>query len=268
MHNRLLYTITIWALSLILISCDENNNFVLFSVSQDAELGKQVSQEIESDPNTVFLSEQEYPEAYAYLNAMRDEILNSGKVTYKDEFVWQLKIIRDDDVLNAFATPGGYIYVYTGLIKFLDKADDLAGVLGHEIAHADLRHTSRNLQKQYGVQVLINILLGSNQGGITQIAGDIAGAATSLRFSRDFETEADAESVEYLGATQYACNGASFFFQKLSDSGQAGGTPEFLSTHPSPDNRIEAINQRANDLGCSTQPATDARYEQFKNSLP
>ena len=61
------------------------------------------------------------------------------------DFDWELKIIHDDETLNAFCAPGGYIYVYTGLIKFLAHEDNLAGVIGHEIAHADLRHSTQQL---------------------------------------------------------------------------------------------------------------------------
>ncbi len=133
-------------LTIIGSSCNKDGDPLFISVEDDKQLGLQVSQEIESNPTEYpLLDEATHPAAYNYLNNMRNEILNSGKVRYRDEFVWQMKIIHDDDVLNAFATPGGYIYVYTGLIKYLDKADDLAGVLGHEIAHSDRRHSTQQL---------------------------------------------------------------------------------------------------------------------------
>ena len=250
-----------------LASCDKNDNLVLFSLNDDIELGAQVSQQIESDPSFNLMNRSEYPEAYTYLDAMVNEVLNSGEVTYRDEFVWQVTLIEDDATLNAFATPGGYIYVYTGLIKYLDNADDLAGVIGHEIAHADLRHTSRNLQKQYGVQILLSTALGQDASQIEQVAGQIAGTVAGLSFSRDFEEEADAESVIYLAETRYACNGAASFFEKLETSGQGGGTPEFLSTHPSPVNRVADINAQADALNCDTTLSGE-NYNGFKESLP
>lgn len=254
-------------LSATMISCDKNDNVVLFSINNDKELGAQVSEQIENDSSFNLMSRSEYPEAYLYLDAMVDEILNSVEVTYRDEFVWQVTLIHDDSTLNAFATPGGYIYVYTGLIKFLDNADDLAGVLGHEIAHADLRHTSRNLQKQYGIQILLSIALGQDASQLEQVAGQIAGTVAGLSFSRDFEEEADAESVVYLAETHYACNGAASFFEKLEATGQAGGVPEFLSTHPSPENRVADINAQADALNCDTTLSGDD-YNGFKESLP
>lgn len=250
-------------------SCDKNDNFIpFFSVEDDKALGLQVSEEIATDPSFNLLDEAEYPEAYNYLNNMVTNILNSGEVAYKDEFVWQVTIVEDDNTLNAFATPGGYIYVYTGLIKYLESADALAGVMGHEIAHADLRHTSRNLQKQYGVSILLSILLGNDPGQLEQIAGQIAGTVSGLAFSREFETESDLKSVEYLAQTEYACDGAKIFFESLSESGQGGGTPEFLSTHPNPDNRVENITDKAEEEDCDMTLSVNSGYEGFQASLP
>lgn len=247
-------------------ACDEN--IVLFSIQDDIDLGLQVSQEIAADPTTYpILPRSTNVEAYAYMDAMRDAILNSGQVAYKDDFAWEMHIIKDPNTLNAFATPGGYIYVYTGLIKYLDKADDLAGVLGHEIAHADLRHTSKNIQKEKTISFLLSILLGDNSGEMANIAAELAAGAAYLKFSRDFEQEADAQSVMCLAQTSYACNGAAHFFELLEASGQTGGTPQFLSTHPNPDTRIVDINTKATDEGCDTTPITETAgntYADFK----
>lgn len=250
-------------------ACDKNKNVVLFSVQDDVELGRQVASEIESDPATYpILSQSEYPEAYTYLDGIVNEILNSGQVVYRDEFVWDVKIIHDDDVLNAFATPGGFIYVYTGLIRYLDSEDHLAGVIGHEIAHADLRHGSRNLQTQYGISFLLGLLLGENPNSLGQIAGQIAGTLAGLSYSRSFESEADDNSVVYLAETDYACNGAAGFFRKIRDEGQCNANFVWLSTHPDPCDRIEDIDQKSTEESCSTSELNPATYQDFKDSLP
>lgn len=244
---------------------------LLFSIEDDKKLGKQVSDEINSKPAEYpILSESKYPKAYQYLRAMQTQILNSGNVQYKNDFAWELKIIQDDKVLNAFATPGGYIYVYTGLIKYLEKADDLAGVMGHEIAHADRRHSIKQMEKQYGIQMLLSVALGQNAGQLSKIAGELAGTGAILAFGREAESEADEFSVKYLSKTNYACNGAASFFQKLLGEGKGGGTPVFLSTHPSPANRVDEINKLAEGMGCSTGliKETGMTYADFKNSLP
>lgn len=252
-------------------SLQDQATSMLFSPSQDKELGKQVKTEIASKPAEYpVLSKAQYPKAYQYLNDMKNNILASGTVEFKDEFDWELFIIQDDQTLNAFCTPGGYIYVYTGLIKYLEKADDLAGVMGHEIAHADRRHSIKQLQSQYGISILTSIVLGESAGDLAQIAGQLAGNGALLKFSRVHETEADEFSVRYLSGSPYACNGAASFFQKLLDKGQSGSTPEFMSTHPSPTNRVEDINNTAKAMGCSTNSISETgmTYAQFVASLP
>jgi len=246
-------------------SCEDDEGFNLFSIEDDKQLGLQLSDEIAANPSEYpVLSESQYSEAYSHLYRMRDSILNSGVVTYKDDFEWELKIIHDDSVLNAFCAPGGYIYVYTGLIKFLDSEDQLAGVLGHEIAHADKRHSTEQLTKTYSITLLLQVVLGENAALLQEIATGLI----SLKFSRSHETEADEYSVKYLCETSYNAAGAGGFFQKLIDLEQAGDTPQFLSTHPNPDNRVENINANRTTNGCTGTGTFDARYLQLINSLP
>ena len=141
-----------------------DGGFNLFTIQQDRELGKQVSTEIESNSNEYpILDSASHVAAYRYIYDIRNTILTSGKVKHKDEFTWQIRIIEDDSILNAFCTPGGYIYVYTGIIKFLDNEAELAGVMGHEMAHADLRHSTRQVTKLNGVQVLVDVLAGERE---------------------------------------------------------------------------------------------------------
>lgn len=245
---------------------DEGNKKTinLFTLQDDKDFGAQVAAEIESDPaNYPILDSAKYPQAYAHLRRITSTILNSGKVRFKDEFVWQTKIIEGDSILNAFCTPGGYIYVYTGIIKYLDSEDQLAGVMGHEIAHADERHSTEALTKQYGTEVLFSILFGQDQGTLAQIAQGMIG----LKYSRDNESQADMRSVEYLYPTEYDARGAARFFEKIVAAGGGGG-PEFLSTHPSPDNRVADITAHWEALGGKVGGTFESRYIDFKNSLP
>lgn len=259
-------------LSLLLVpfSCtqDKNGDRLLFSIEDDINLGMQVSAEVDSTYRAkgqlIERNDPKYAAAYQRLDQVVSRILNSGKVSYRTEFNWETKIIKDDNTLNAFATPGGHIYVFSGLIKYLDNEDQLAGVLGHEIAHADKRHTTKQLQTQYGIALLLSVAIGNNPGTLAQIATGLA----TLKFGRDAEREADDFSVVYLGGTNYyACNGAAGFFEKMLAQNQSGGTPEFLSTHPDPGNRVEAINAKAQSEGCKTTPASTPSYQDFKNSL-
>ena len=268
MKKNFLLAILVFIGTLGIYSCDRNDDFVIFSPQHDVELGAQVNEEILNNPTEYpILSKAEYPEAYALLNTMLDQILASEAIQYKDIFAYDsIKIIHDDEVLNAFATPGGYIYVYSGLIKYLDSPDHLAGVLGHEIAHADQRHSSKAIQSQMGVQLLLDVVLGENQNAVTQVLQQLG----ALKYGRDAENEADEFSVQYLSnsISPYECTGAAGFFQKLTGEGGSAAVPEFLSTHPNPDNRIQNIQEAAQALSCDTESSGSDLLQQLKNVLP
>jgi predicted Zn-dependent protease len=255
----------IFFLLIIISACKKGDGLNLFTLQQDKDFGLKLK-------NEILLNPSQYPvlpyigneQAYNYLYAMRDEILASDQIRYRNNFNWELYLIDDDSTLNAFCAPGGYIYIYTGIIKFLDEADHLAGVLGHEIAHADQRHSTQQMTEVYGIELLLAILAGDNPGMLAQIAANL----TALSFSRAHETDADDHSVDYLCDTGYASNGAAAFFQKLISQGQTGGIPAFLSTHPDPGNRVQKINQQASTLGCSTSLKPNAGWAAFQSLFP
>ncbi|MCX2741503.1 M48 family metalloprotease [Pontibacter anaerobius] len=274
--KKLIYT-PLWLMALTgmlaFSSCD-NNDGVIFSIQDDINLGQQVAHEVDStyraqgkllERNSTNTNTQK---AYQNLDRIVNRVLTSGEVKYQQEFPWTVKIIKDDETLNAFASPGGQIYVFTGLIKFLDDEDHFAGVLAHEIAHADLRHSVKQLQRDYGIALLLSVALGNNPSVLKQIAAQLTGSLAGLKFSRDAETEADESSVAYLGGTNhYACDGAAGFFVKMEQQEQQGTPPEFLSTHPSPENRIQHIQELAQERDCSTASAPDTDFQQLKTAL-
>ena len=242
------------------------NGVLLFSIEDDKKLGAQLKAEVFANPQEYpVLDTTQYASAYSYLNGLKDQILNSGEIQYKDEFAWEIYII-DDTILNAFASPGGYIFIYTGIIDYLDKEDDLMGVLGHEMAHADLRHSVRQLQKEYGISLLLSIVLGQDASALSQVLASLAGNVASLKFSRDDETEADLASVEYLDPLPHRCDAAATFFKKM---GNNSGTPTFLSTHPASEDRVNQIQAKALELACDTTYFNPSSYNtQFRDLLP
>ncbi|SNC65664.1 Peptidase family M48 [Hymenobacter gelipurpurascens] len=239
--------------------------FNLFSIQQDIELGAQVAHQTDSlyRAKGQLLSRSGNARAYTLLDGVVKRVLDNGNLKYRKEFPWDVQIIKDDATQNAFATPGGHIYVFSGLIKFLDNENQLAGVLGHEIAHADRRHSTQMLQKQYGISMLAGIVLGNNSNQLVQIAAGLG----QLKFSRTYEVEADKYSTIYLNGTRYyACDGAAGFFIKAEKQG-GGGTPEFLSTHPNPGSRITNIQKSAQQLGCTGRTVSNSNFEELKRLL-
>lgn len=241
-------------------SSDAVSNVNVFPYTQDIELGKQVQKEIADNPKDFpVLKKAGNAKIYAYMEDLKKTIINSGQLKYGSAFEWEITIINDDKTLNAFATPGGYIYIYTGLIKFLDSEDQLIGVLGHEMAHSDRRHSTRQLTKSLGLSMLLDAVLGQ-QDAVEQILGQLAG----LKFSRSHESEADEFSVRYLCGTSYNSDGAGGFFEKMANQPTP---PEFLSTHPSPENRVAKMAEMESSLNCSGNQKNVSRYNQMKALL-
>ena len=241
-------------------------------VEDDLKIGMATVEQIEADPVTYpVLPEEQASEAYAYLRGIVDRTIESPAIEYGDLFRYRdVKIVHDDRTLNAFCTAGGFIYVYTGLIKYLDSEDHLAGVMGHEIAHAEKRHVAEMLMKQ-SRQRLLKLGAVIAAPGAGELAAVFAGLnLAGLRYGRSQEAESDAMSVVYLSTQDaYACNGAAGFFEKLARDENAGrAPPRWLSSHPDGESRIREINAKAAELGCSTEERNPTSYREFQASLP
>ena len=266
----------IWILivvtTLFLSSCGKEGGINLFTIDQDREFGEQMDSLIKNSPDEyhVLPRTSANKAAYDYIDNLLYHILSSSKILYRNEFDWEITII-DDDVLNAFAVPGGKLYFYTGIIDYLDNTSQLAGVMAHEVAHADRRHSTHQLTKQYGIQLLLEILVGDNSSWLVQIASDLATGLTTLAFSRDDEYEADEYSIKYLAdGDKYYAKGIAGFFEKIEEDGYSAETFEFLSTHPTDEHRLENIDKIYNSLNDKGAPSTatfESEYNNFKKSL-
>ena len=244
-------------------SCDKP--ITILSLADEIQLGAQFDQEIMSNPDFVILNETQYRDAYHTINQFKTELLATGKVDYADRFVWKVRIIKDDATVNAFAVPGGYLYFYTGLIKILDNEAEFVGVMAHEMAHVARRHSSAQLTKAYGIDLLLSMLLGKNANQWVKIASDLASGLVELKFSRNDEFEADKYAVNYTYVTDWDARGVADFFEKL-DSHSI--TPVFLRTHPADKDRIAAVKKEWEALGGRQGEYFEERYTEFKNSLP
>ena len=183
-------------------------------------------------------------EKYLNENGLANEVKN---------FAWEFNLVKDNQ-MNAFCMPGGKIVVYEGLLKLVSSDDELAVVVGHEVAHAVAKHSneriSQQLLTQYGAQVL-NEVLSNKSARIQQIGNTVYGLGAqygvTLPFSRKHESEADYMGLIFMTMAGYNPNVAITFWQKMSTSGGAS-VPEFMSTHPSDATRINDIKKYLPEL--------------------
>ena len=218
----------------------------LFSPQQDIELGKKVAEDAERQ-----LPSCNAPRVDQYLTDLGKKLiakLPTRGVNYPFEF----HCVNDKEI-NAFALPGGYVFVNRGAIEVSDYEAELAGVLAHELAHVAMRHGTAEATKaqaaQLGVDV-IDTLFGGNAGGafLAELGSFTAGGVL-LRYSRASETQADVIGTQILYDTNYDPRALAQFFEKLEKESKGKNPPEFFSDHPSPEHRVERVQEEIQKLG-------------------
>jgi predicted Zn-dependent protease len=171
-----------------------------------------------------------------------DRLITQAKQMHPPSRDWQWSVaVIDDPSLNAWCMPGGKMAIYTGIIEKLKLSDDeIAQIMGHEIAHAMLGHGRERMSRAMAMQG--GVALGSIVAGRDlSILAPVADIALTLPNSREGETEADRYGIELAARAGYDPRAAVRLWEKMATAG-GGGPPVFLSTHPSPANRIQALN--------------------------
>ncbi len=265
------FLFTLLVISALFQSCEQSN---IFSDKDDVDLGEQFDKEIKANPKE-FPMLDGHQDVKDYVTKMGKEILNSPKIKKRDIYPYNFQIINDT-IVNAFCTPGGFVYVYTGLMKFLDNESGLAGVVGHEIAHAERRHVTQRLTAYYGVSALLGFMLGGDPGVLAEVAANLFVGLAFLKNSRDDEAEADYYSIQYLKTSKWYPGGITFFFDKIKEEQKKKGTTpgdldRLLSTHPLPNDRIKSVNRELGKITPRPDPTkglyTD-EYQRMKQKLP
>lgn len=244
-------------------SCGYVKDYIPISV--DKTIGAAFAEQAKINPiQENILDTLKYKKAYLFVESIKSNLLQSKDIKYRKDFEWKLHIVQNDSILNAYCVAGGYIYIYTGLIKFLDNEAQLAGVMAHEIAHADLRHTTLRMVSEYGITAIISLAMGGDLSFLIQIGRELLG----LSFSRTDEANADAAAVKYMTATKYDPRAVGGFFKKLLEKDKDNNMLEFLSTHPSSENRVQDIEKEWKKLGAKQGKLFQKEYQDFKSQLP
>jgi predicted Zn-dependent protease len=235
--GRFLHTSTALA-SLWLVGCGG-----LISNQQEVELGRGIHDQIraeyrlvaEDDPLTQWAVELTDPLVTASAR-FRDPAEIEG---------YSVRVIADDELVNAFAAPGGYTYLSTGLILQSGTCSEIAGVMGHELAHVTERHGIERVEKGMAAQTLADMLL--EEGLAKDAAVTIWAFLQSTKFSREDESEADAVGLQIAHDAGYNPYGLVVFFEKLIVLSGGKSPPSFLSSHPASADRVKAVSADIQD---------------------
>jgi predicted Zn-dependent protease len=257
MKKAVLFATLLAALAslVILNSCATNpvtgeRQFVLMTESQEIEMGREADEEIIAEYGL-------YPddELQAYVDGVGQRM---AALSHRPHLQWHFRVL-DTPVVNAFAVPGGYIYITRGLLAYINSEAELSMVIGHEIGHVAARHTVT----QYSKQVLImgGILIGMAASEKFRKYAPLAIIGVQLlflKFSRDQERQADDLGVLYGYRAGYDPGEFDNFFgtlNRMSEESGGGGLPGFLSTHPNTPNRIHDVQDECQRVMAATPPS-------------
>jgi Zn-dependent protease with chaperone function len=243
--------------------------FNFFSKDQDVQLGKESAAQVEQQMTVV-----KNPQLDAYVQKIATKLWSQPEA---GDFPYTIKVVYEPSI-NAFALPGGPMFIHTGLIASAENDAQIAGVLAHEISHVALRHGTHQASKSQMIQ-LPAMLAGAVAGGsmlgqLAQMGIGLGANSVLLKYSRDAESQADYLGTELMAKAGYNPQELAKFFDKLEQ--QAGGDPgktaQFFSDHPNPGNRVKAIEEEIQLLPQQNYTNGDAaelkRMQAVVQSLP
>src|SRR5512146_1821743 len=180
---------------------------------------------------------------------------------------YQFHVIQQKEI-NAFALPGGPIFINVGTINAADNEAELAGVMAHEMSHVYMQHSAKQMKQNVGPSILAGLgqilgqMIGGVGGAIASMGGQITGGLLSMKYSRKDEAQADGVGAIIMYKAGYDPMYMAEFFQKLEKEGGSG--PQFLSDHPNPGNRVQAVKQEIKDWPPRNYQNTSAKFTQAK----
>lgn len=218
--------------------------YIDMTVEQEVALGLQAAPEMAEQYGGL------EPDAavQAYVKKVGEKLVeqtDAGKSPYDFDF----HVLSDDQTINAFALPGGQIFITNGLLKRLETEEQLAGVLGHEIGHVIGRHSAEHISKAKltqdltGAAVIATYDPGDPSSRSSAAVAALIGNLVNMKFGRDDELEADRMGVKYMASSHYDPKAMIEVMKILSEAGGSRQQVEFFSTHPNPENRIEQIER-------------------------
>jgi predicted Zn-dependent protease len=193
-----------------------------------------------------------------YVANLAQEILQGIPKDSRPGYDFKFTLI-DKDVINAFAVPGGYVYIYTGIIKNMKDESELACVLGHEIAHVTQHHYRDAMAKEAGLSILLQVLLGNDAGQLAQMVGQTFYSLAGLKVSRSNESEADFYGTKYAGSIGRNPLGVAKFFGRMPTEGLAS----WVSTHPAPEDRVKDVEDEVGESAALKSLAADSSTTNF-----
>ena len=258
---KALLLVAMAACSLAAPGCAALRDISIFSTAQEVELGQRVSEEVEAE--MPLLND---PRIVGYVRQVGAKVASKA---VRQDVVYTFKVIDDPNQANAFAVPGGNIYIFSGLLARMDSEAELAAVLGHETAHIAERHSMEALTRRVGYGVMLQAVLGDNAAAWEQILADVGGTLVFLKFSRADEEEADVLGLEYMFNAGYNAQGMVDLLELFVELSQRelSAIEMWLSTHPDSRERVEIVKGLIEEYSLEGGETGAAEYKRMVAKL-
>jgi beta-barrel assembly-enhancing protease len=239
-----------------------------YSPAQDVELGQQASQEVKKE---MPLLNDESIDDYVEDVGRRLVAAIPGEFQH-GEFKYTFDVVNMKEI-NAFALPGGPMYLNRGMIEASQTEAEMAGVMAHEISHVALRHGTAQATKAQKFQIgavagqILGAIVGGTAGSVIAQGSQFGLGTYFLKYGREYETQADILGAQILARAGYDPRQMANMFKTIEQESGGSRGPEWLSSHPNPGNRYEAINREAATLRVQGSAPSDGRFASVKNEL-
>ncbi len=239
-----------------------------YTPAQDVQIGQEASQEVRRE--LPMLKDERVDN---YVERVGARLVRAIPAQFQhSEFRYSFEVVNQKEI-NAFALPGGPMFLHRGMMEAAKSEGEIAGVMAHEIAHVALRHGTAQATKAQGFQIgavagqILGAIVGGTAGSIIAQGSQFGLGAYFLKYGREYEREADLLGAQIMARAGYDPVGMAEMFRTIEQQSKGSGGPEWLSSHPNPSNRYEAIQKEASMLQVEGTAPSQAEFQSVQSRL-
>ena len=244
------------------LTTTNENALNVLTTEEEIQLGRKMSSEIEKEEKRL-----DNPAIQTYVRRIGERLAQQSP---RQDVPYEFTVIDNPEIVNAFALPGGHMYIYTGLMMMCDNEAELASVMAHEIGHVAAKHHGETLTRQMGYQALADIILGRNASQGVQAVSQLAANAAAMSFSRAQEREADRLGMDFLFRAGYKPEPMVDFMRKLAQLEQEQGEGrqprflQFMASHPATEERIASLDAFVQTYPLDLRNQSPTYFDRYK----
>lgn len=235
----------------------------ILTVEEEKKLGAELAEQVEKEEKIL-----DDPIIQEYIDGIGERV---SRQSPRQDVEYKFTVIEAPDTVNAYALPGGHMYIYTGLLHLAQNEAELASVMAHEIAHVAAEHHGEALTREYNMSILLGLIFGDTESGAAQ-AAQVVKSMRTLSFSRAQEKESDTLGMEMMWRSGYRPDAMVDFMARMGEgqqmpSGAAGRFLTYLSSHPPTQARVDALRAQLSRYPAEERAQSPLYTERYVNTV-